>query len=727
MPPTTTPPIEERSVAELFPDLEKRFDADQVHLIENALRTAIEAHRGQRRRSGEPYVSHVIAVAQILYGLQMDATSICAGLLHDVLEDTPITHQKLAADFGERVAELVQGVTKISSLSGRSQQRQQVETLRKMILAMSRDIRVVIIKFADRLHNMRTLKWLDPVQRTRIARDTLEVVAPLAARLGMGEVKYELEDIAMRWLMPEAYEYIAGKVAQKREKRESTLEQHTRFLSHLLEDALITIHEISGRPKHFHSIWQKMQSQGLSFEEVYDLNAMRIITETVSDCYDIVGIIHGEWKPLPGRFKDYIAVPKDNLYKSLHTNVIATGGEVIEIQIRTREMHQVAERGVAAHWKYKEGHEKEHELDDKLVWLRQLVEWVKDVQDPGEFLDALQGDVFADTVFCFTPVVELPKNSTVIDFAYRIHSRVGETCAGARVNRKMVPLRTELRSGDLVEILTSRTAHPTADWLEFAKTNRARNKIRHWLRVENLEANVATGREVLNRALRARNVQISVDEIEKRIAKHLSTFRLKSVDEVLAEIGFGALQAPTVLNRVLEAEPRPAQPPKPSPRRATSDASGEGVLVAGLGRTVVHFSRCCNPLPGDDIRGFVTRGRGVSIHRAACQSFLRMMQIPQNADRAIEVSWDEASRIPREIEIRLVARDRAGLLADVTNLVAERGIYIKSSSSRANRDATATLRFKLLIRSNNQLSAVMEHLRRIKGVIELSRVSGPVP
>lgn len=724
-------PVEEQSAAELFPKLEERFEPRQVKLIERALATAVEAHAGQVRRSGLPYATHPIAVAQILYDLQMDSTSICAGLLHDALEDTPLTHEGLAAEFGEDVAALVEGVTKIGVLSSQGKMRRQVESLRKMILAMSRDIRVVIIKLADRLHNMRTLRWLQPDRRVAISQDTVEVFAPLASRLGMARIKSDLEDLSMRWLQPEAYEYIAAKVARGRAHREKLVERFVTFLQDLLQESQIPVAEISGRPKHFHSIWMKMKRQGLSFDEVFDLLAIRIITETVSDCYDCIGVIHGEWKPLPGRFKDYIAVPKENMYQSLHTTVVGIGGEIVEIQIRTRDMHRVSEMGVAAHWKYKEGHGREHELDDKLVWLRQMVDWIQDVRDPSEFLDALRGDVFADTVFCFTPqgdVIELPQGSTVIDFAFAIHSQVGNTCVGARVNKKMAPLRTELHSGDLVEIITAKNGHPTRDWLEFAKTNRARNKIRHHLRTENQEANVAAGREAILRALRGRHVSLSGDEIAERLAPHLTSLRVRSVEEIFAEVGFGSMHLNTVVNRILESEPREERtaerrrrPRTAPPSKPTADGvTVNGVMVAGVGNAMVRFGSCCVPMPGDAITGFVTRGRGVTIHKTSCPSLLRMKANPQNAGRIIDVAWDSSAQPAQTVEIRAVARDRTGLLADVSNAITARGIFIESSSSRSNRDATATLRFTLLVRSANQLNAVMEQLRRVKGVVELT-------
>jgi guanosine-3',5'-bis(diphosphate) 3'-pyrophosphohydrolase len=585
----------------------------------------------------------------------------------------------------------------------------------------------VIIKLADRLHNMRTLRWLDPPQRIMNATETMEIYAPLASRLGMARIKSELEDLAMRWLHPEAYEFIAARVARALAHRERIVQQFVDFLRRLLDEAQIPVFEISGRPKHFHSIHTKMQRQGLSFDEVFDLIALRIITDTVADCYDIIGIIHGEWKPIPGRFKDYIAVPKENLYQSLHTTVVGLSGEIVEIQIRTREMHRVSEMGVAAHWKYKEGHGREHELDDQLVWLRQLVDWIQEVRDPGEFLDALQGDVFADTVFCFTPqgdVLELPQGSTVIDFAFHIHSEVGKTCVGARVNKKMVPLRTELNSGDLVEIVTAKNGHPSRDWLEFAKTNRARNKIRHWLRAENHEVNLASGREMLLRAARSRHLSLSLEEMAERLRPHLAAMRLKSFDDACAEIGFGSIQATTVVNRLLEAEPRPiTEAPEERPARApaVTGPSGDGVRVAGVGNTLVKFSRCCEPLPGDDIVGFVTRGRGVTIHKRQCPNLRRITGNPQNANRVVEAVWDSAAQQPRPTEVRVIARDRTGLLADLTQVLTERGIFIDSSSSKSNRDTTATVRFNLLVRSNNQLNAVMERLRRVKGVLDLTR------
>ncbi|MBN1475695.1 bifunctional (p)ppGpp synthetase/guanosine-3',5'-bis(diphosphate) 3'-pyrophosphohydrolase [Candidatus Sumerlaeota bacterium] len=725
--------LEKLPVEELFPDLNQRFEPMQVEWVRHALDLAREAHEGQRRRSGVPYIQHPIAVAQILFGLQLDAATISAALLHDTLEDTPMTRERLEEEFGSDVAAIVTGVTKIGSISGHTRRRRRVESLRNMILAMSRDIRVILVKLADRLHNMRTLRWLDPKQRVRIAGDTLEIFAPLASRLGMSLMQAELEDLALRWIHPEAYEYIAAKVSRGRAHRERMVQRLVTALEQMLEEEMVQVVEISGRPKHFHSIWSKMQRQGLSFDEVFDLIALRIITETPADCYDILGIIHSEWKPMPGRFKDYIALPKENLYKSLHTTVIAQGGEVVEIQIRTREMHRISEEGVAAHWRYKEGGAGSSDLDEKLVWLRALVDWLKDVRDPGELIEALQGEVFVDTVFCFTPqgdVIELPQGSTPIDFAYHIHSEVGHACTGARVNRRMVPLRTVLESGDIVEIITAKTGHPSRDWLDFAKTSRARNKIRQWLRTKNQEANRASGREMLLQALRARNIRISLDEVAERLAPHLRAMRLHSFDEVCSEIGFGALQISTVINRILESEPRPPRrrptgetPPEKPPPGMTPGVTVNGVRVAGVGNTLVRFAQCCSPQPGDQIVGFVTRGRGVSVHRGSCPGLRHLLSNPENAERVVDVAWDSSAEPPKRVEIRITARDRTGLLADLTHVLSERRISILSNSSRTNRDATATLRFKIMVRSNAQLNALMEHLRRVKGVTKITRIS----
>ncbi len=711
--------------SKIFPDLEARFEPNQAALVKQALAAAREAHANQTRLSGDPYVVHPIAVAQTLYDLQMDATTICAGLLHDTLEDTPMTEARLTAEFGDGVAALVQGVTKISGISERGKRRRQVESLRKMILAMSRDIRVVIIKLADRLHNMRTLRWLEPQRRLEIAGDTLDIYAPLALRLGMNSLRRDFEDLAMRWLQPEAYEYVAAKVDQGLAHREAIVQRFVEFLEGLLADVGIPAHEISGRPKHFRSIHEKMQSQRLSFEEVFDLIALRVVTDTVSDCYDIIGLIHGEWRPIPGRFRDYIATPKRNVYQALHTTVVGIGGETVEIQIRTREMHRVAEMGVAAHWKYKEGHGQEHELDDKLNWLRQLVDWIQDVRDPGEFLDALQEDVFADTVFTFTPqgdVIELARGATAIDFAYHIHTEIGHHCTGVRINRKMVPLRTVLSSGDVVEVITAKSAHPNSDWLAFAKTNRARNKIRHRLRAENQEANIAAGREMLLRALRARRLKLSIEEVERRLRDQLEALRLRSLDELYSEMGFGTLHLNTILNRLRQEErSAPTEPARETPP-PPEETAPEGVLVAGLGNTLVYFPRCCSPVPGDEIVGFVTRGRGVSVHRETCPNLRRMITNPENADRIVEAQWDASTARPRRVEIRIVASDRTGLLADLTQTITEQGVFIQGSTSRSNRNMTATMRFRLLVRSTGQLNTVMERLRRIDGVAEITRV-----
>jgi guanosine-3',5'-bis(diphosphate) 3'-pyrophosphohydrolase len=689
--------------------------------IRRAWARASEAHRGQSRLSGDPYILHPVEVAKILADLHMDADTIVAALLHDVVEDTSVSLEDIEREFGPSVAALVDGVTKLSRLEVRSQEEEQVENLRKMFLAMARDIRVILIKLADRLHNMRTLKHLPPTRVRRIALETREIYAPLANRLGIFRIKWELEDLAFQFLEPEAFQEVRERVAKRRREREQAVEDAIRVLESRLRELNIEA-EVSGRAKHLYSIYQKMVTQGKDFSQIYDLMAMRVLVETVPQCYAVLGLVHEIWKPVPGRFKDYIAMPKSNLYQSLHTTVIGPGGEPLEVQIRTFEMHHVAEYGIAAHWRYKEGREgkQDREFEQKLAWLRQLMEWQRDMRDASEFLETLKVDLFSDEVFVFTPkgdVIELPAGATPVDFAYRIHTDVGHHCVGARVNGRMVPLDTALANGDIVEVLVNRSSPgPSADWLGFVKTSQARARIRQWLRRERREAHLERGREILERELKRLGLAIG----EERTGDLLRKAGFSSVDEVAMSLSEGTLSPAQVLHRLKEEwEHREAPALRPKPARPLA---GPAVSVRGQSRMLVRFGRCCQPVPGDPIIGYLTRGRGVSVHRLDCPNLSHLTAEPDGAERLIEVAWEpNAADAPLPAELDVRAWDRPGLLADVANVVSKTNVL--NASARGLQDHTAIVRLTLEVRSLDQLTEIMRRLEALPYVIRVGRVS----
>jgi guanosine-3',5'-bis(diphosphate) 3'-pyrophosphohydrolase len=690
--------------------------------IAQALSLAEEAHRGQSRASGDPYIAHPVAVAKILAELKMDADTIVAALLHDVVEDTEVSLEDIEREFGTDVALLVDGVTKLSRLEVRSREEEQVENLRKMFLAMARDIRVILIKLADRLHNMRTLKHLDPERVRRIALETREIYAPLANRLGIFRIKWELEDLAFQFLEPEAFQEIREKVAKRRREREQAVEHAIELLRGRLRELNIEA-EVSGRAKHLYSIYQKMVHQGKDFSQIYDLMAMRVLVESVRECYAALGLVHEMWKPIPGRFKDYIAMPKSNMYQSLHTTVIGPGGEPLEVQIRTFEMHHVAEYGIAAHWRYKEGGRQDRDFEQKLSWLRQLMEWQRDMRDASEFLETLKVDLFSDEVFVFTPkgdVVELPAGATPVDFAYRIHTDVGHHMVGARVNGRMVPIDSKLSNGDIVEILVNRTSPgPSADWLAFVKTSQARTRIRQWLRRERREAHLARGREMLERELRRAGVELTDD----RQAELFRRLGLGTPDDVAVALSEGSLTPVALVNRLKEETARQAAPPLVIPRpRPSRPGAPPDVLVRGQSRLLARFGRCCQPVPGDPIIGYLTRGRGVSVHRLDCPNLSHLTEDPEGKERLIDVAWEvETADAPLPVELDVRAWDRPGLLADVANVVASTNII--NASARGLRDGTAIVHLKLEVRSLDQLNQLMARLEALPYVHQVGRVS----
>ncbi len=698
-------------------------EADQ---IVRAMTFAEQAHRGQSRASGDPYVAHPLAVATILADLKMDAPTIVAALLHDVAEDTSYTIQDIEAEFGSEVAQLVDGVTKLDRLEERTREEEQAENLRKMFFAMAKDIRVILIKLADRLHNMRTLKHLTADRVQRIARETMEIYAPLANRLGIFRIKWELEDLAFQHLEPVAFREMKKLVATKRQVREAAVDEVISELKSRLE-AVAMVSEVSGRAKHLYSIYLKMYRQGKDFSEIYDLVAVRVLVESVKDCYAALGLVHSLWKPVPGRFKDYIAMPKSNLYQTLHTTVIGPHGEPLEVQIRTFEMHHTAEYGIAAHWRYKEGGKGDRDFEQKLSWLRQLLEWQRDMRDASEFMETLKVDLFSDEVFVFTPkgdVVELPANATPIDFAYRIHTDVGNHCVGAKVNGRIVPLTASLQSGDIVEVLVNRRSPgPSIDWLSIVRTSQAKTRIRQWMRRERRHEHLARGKEMLDRELKRRALTLKEERLEELMRK----LGYGSVDEVAVALSEGNTAPQAVVARLMDELDREAGagtvgvPTTPSRARNPGSSKGASeVLVRGQGRMLTRLARCCQPVPGDPIIGFLTRGRGVSVHRLGCPNEKDLTRDPE---RLIEVSWDveEAELAPHPVELRVHAWDRSGLLADVANVVSDSNII--SAKARGFRDRTAVVEVHLEVRNLAQLTQLIRRLESLPYVQKVDRVS----
>jgi len=707
-------------ITHFLQSLKKEYAPDELSMIEKAYHFAEEAHKGQMRASGDPYFTHSYAVAELLADLHMDYHSICAGLLHDVLEDTAVTDTLLAGEFPEPIVELVRGVTKISSLSFHTAVEKQAENLRRMMIAMAKDIRVIIIKMCDRLHNMRTLDFLPAPRRLGIARDTLEIYAPLANRLGMMRIRSELEDLSMKYIYPNEYRDLVEKTRHRAPVRTELIERTKVKLAAELEKHGIPTH-IEGRSKHIYGSFKKMQRQEITFEEIYDLTAIRVITDTVAHCYEILGLLHSIWRPIPSRLKDFIALPKENQYQSLHTTVIGLDGEVTEIQIRTWEMHRIAEEGIAAHWKYKEGRQGISDIDKRLQWLRQIIEWLKEIRNPSDFVDALKEDVFADTVYCFTPkgdIVEMPGGATPLDFAYHIHTEVGNTAVGARINKKYVTLKTPLTSGDVVEIITSKNAHPSRDWLDLVKTTRARNKIKHYLKTKEFDLYARTGHDLLQKALRARNLSLSNEEVKGQMDSIIKGSRVNSLDELFFEIGFGSLPVQEVAMKLV----RQTIAAKPRKKKVKKDKS-PGIIVQGIHDAFVNYSNCCNPIPGDPIEGFVTRGRGISIHKTDCPSLLRLKNDPNNdPSRIVRVSWDTENLPGRRVTVNVVARDRTGLLKDISTCISHLNLNVVESHTKViPQKNQARFRFQITIYDANDLNNLLSQVQNIPGVISISR------
>ena len=711
----------EAQTARLLAAVRAHYPQADLSGVQRAIAMAADAHGNQRRASGEPYVTHPIAAAEILAELGIDPVAIEAAILHDVPEDTEYALADIEERFGQEVAHLVDGVTKLGKFSTLSHEQQQAENIRKMFLAMADDIRVVLIKLADRLHNMRTLAALPMDKQLRIARQTLEIYAPLAERLGIWQVKWELEDLAFKTLEPQRFRELARLLDTRRKGREGYIERAIAELEPRLREAGIQA-DLQGRPKHIYSIWKKMQRKAAEFGEIYDVYAIRILVEDVRDCYAALGIVHALWRPIPGQFDDYIAVPKNNLYQSLHTAVIALDGKPLEIQIRTHAMHQVSEVGIAAHWRYKEGSKSERDYDAKLAWLRQLMDWQRDVSDATEFVEGIKLDIFQDQVFVFTPrgdIKDLPAGATPLDFAYRIHTDIGHRTIGAKVNNRLVPLDYRLKNGDIVEIVTTKAEHgPSRDWLNLVRTSHAREKIRQWFKRQERDENIVHGREALERELR-RLARTSIAALgQDRILDVARLFNQDNFDDFLAAIGYGAVSAQSVVMRLGVVDDAQLALPTVAPQLQPAKAGG--VRVKGVGDLLVRFAKCCHPIPGDPIQGFITRGKGVTVHLRSCPTVINEREV----SRLIEVEWEAAPAQTYPIAIRVEAYDRTGLLSDITQVVAEAKVNILAASVAISPDHVAIVRATLQVASVSQLARVLGRIEHLKDVITVSRDLG---
>ena len=702
--------------------------------VTKAYQLAEEAHKDQRRVSGEPYILHPLAVAQILADMKIDTTTITASLLHDVVEDTSYTLDDLKKMFGKEVAFLVDGVTKLSRLNYRTKEDQQLNSMRKMFLAMAKDVRVVVIKLADRLHNMRTLRYMRSDKQKRIAQETLEIFAPLAHRLGIFNIKWELEDLSFRYLEPDKYYDLVDQMKQKRHVREEIVNEAIDVLKKALDEAHIHC-EINGRPKHFYSIYKKMKKDNRDLSQVYDLFAIRVIVDDVKDCYGVLGIVHSLWKPLPYRFKDYIAMPKPNNYQSLHTTVIGTRGQPVEIQIRTWEMHRIAEYGVAAHWRYKEGNQTANKdaFDEKMGWLRNLLEW-QDTSNPKEFVNALKLDAFSDEVFVFSPrgdVIDLPQGAIPIDFAYRIHTDVGHRCVGAKINGKIVPLDYKLKNGDIVEIITSKVGKPSLDWLNIVGSSESRSKIRSWFKKENREENIAKGLDALERECKRLGHDWKALNVGGRLGRVAKQMNAGSEDDLVAAVGYGGFAVNTVLIKLLELHKKDLQKQEEKTNSLAAleklktkkpvKHNGTGILVKCEPGLLVRLAKCCSPVPGDPIIGFITRGRGVSVHRADCPNVTHGQN---DVDRLIDVEWDYDGNERFEVNMEIVAYDRTGIMAEIMATLAEMKISILSVNAKTSDTKNVTIHMGVSIKDLAQFEFVATKIRRLKDVYAVERYTG---
>ena len=722
---------------ELISKIKANGNNVDIDLVKKAYDLAFEAHKEQKRESGEPYIIHPISVAMILADMGMDTNTIVAGLLHDVIEDTDYTYEDISNIFNVEVANLVDGVTKLGKIKYKSKEEQQADNVRKMLLAMAKDIRVIIIKLADRLHNMRTLKYMKPEKQKKKAQETLDIFAPLAHRLGISKIKWELEDLCLRYIHPEEYYDLVNMIAEKRVEREKFISRIIEEIKENLDKANIDS-DIEGRPKHFYSIYRKMVNKHKSIEQIFDLTAIRILVNTVKDCYAVLGIVHTIYKPIPGRFKDYIAMPKPNMYQSLHTTVIGSEGKTFEIQIRTFEMHRTAEYGIAAHWKYKSGvtgtDSKDMTFENKLTWLRDILEWQKEAVDATEFMEGFKLDLFSDEIFVFTPkgvVINLPAGATPIDFAYKIHTDIGNKCVGAKVNGKIVTLDYKLKTGEIVEILTSSSSRgPNIDWLNIANSNQARSKIKQWLRKARREENLERGKEMLEKECKKQSLLFSDLCKGPLYDKLLKRYHLNNVEEIYVAVGEGELLSSTVISKLKENVVKQVTEEElnknieeqiAKTERQTKKKQSYGVTVKGLNNIMVRFARCCNPVPGDDIAGYITKGRGVSVHRKDCSNFKAIVE--KQREKVVDVSWGTEKGTAYVAELEVKAEDRMCLLSDVMLVITDSNLSLLSLNAKSGKNGVANINIQVKIDNIEQLKELMKKIRRLQGILDVYRVN----
>lgn len=725
------------SIDEVISESRRYLSEEEVTFIRHAYQFAEKAHQDQFRKSGEAYIIHPIQVAGILVELEMDAETIAGGFLHDVIEDTDATFDDIEEAFNHEVAMLVDGVTKLGKIKYESKEALQAENHRKMFVAMARDIRVILIKLADRLHNMRTLKFLPVEKQRRISNETLEIFAPLAHRLGISTIKWELEDTALRYLNPQQYYRIVELMKQKREERETYIQDVMDKVKNQLDDVNIES-EMSGRPKHLYSIYRKMNSQHKQFSEIYDLLAVRIIVNSIKDCYAVLGIIHTCWKPMPGRFKDYIAMPKPNLYQSLHTTVIGPKGDPLEVQIRTKEMHEIAEYGIAAHWAYKEGKQPrkdEKSYEEKLSWFREILEWQSDSHDAEEFVESLKVDLFSDMVYVFTPkgdVIELPSGSNPIDFAYRIHTEIGNQTIGAKINGKMEPLDYQFKNGDIVEVMTTKHSYgPSQDWLKITQTSQAKSKIRHFFKKQRREENIVKGKELVEKEIKALSIEPKEVLIDENIKRTLNKFNFQTLEDMYAAVGYQGITAASIATRLTEklrntrlktqelSESIKEISSDAKEKSRKSDKKDSGVEVQGIDNILVRLSKCCNPVPGDDIVGYITKGRGVSVHRTDCSN----VQSEEASQRFIQVKWinDDSGVNQYHLDLEISGYDRQGFLNDILQSVSETSTNISQVTGRSDRNKIAVINITILIKNTSHLHRVIDRIKQIEDVYTVTR------
>ncbi|MCJ8172630.1 RelA/SpoT family protein [Clostridium botulinum] len=708
------------------------FTEKEIEFIKKAYNFACNAHKEQKRISGEPYITHPEEVAIILFEMGMDVNTMIAGLMHDVVEDTQYTYEDVAKEFGNEVADLVNGVTKLGKIEYKTKEEQQADNVRKMLLAMTKDIRVILIKLADRLHNMRTLRFMPVEKQKEKAQETLDIYAPLAHRLGISKIKWELEDLSFRYINPNEYYFLVRKIAEKRAEREEHIKEIISNLQQNLKRSGIES-EIDGRPKHFYSIYKKMHNKNKNLDQIFDLTAVRILVETVKDCYAALGIAHTVYKPIPGRFKDYIAMPKPNMYQSLHSTVMGVGGRPFEIQIRTYEMHKTAEYGIAAHWKYKEGVDNYNNIDLKLTWLREMLDWQKETTDPEEFMQGFKIDLFSDEVFVFTPkgkVISLPNKATPVDFAYKIHTDIGHRCIGAKVNGKMVPLDYELKTGEIIEVLTSTTPKgPNLDWLSMVKSNQAKSKIRAWFKKEDKEENITKGKDILEKETKKQGYnfgELAKGEVLETVLKR---YNMSSIEDMFAAVGIGALAASAVVLRFREQYLKKNKPElnwnevrdqiNKSNKQKKKKSSSPGIIVKGEDNLLVRFAKCCNPVPGDNIIGYITKGRGISIHRTDCENMEQLVE--EDPTKIVEVSWGKPKGGEYISELEVRAENTDGLLADIMLTINGSKTNLYAVNAKPIRNDSVVVNIKLKISNIEDLKSVMKDIRKLKGVLEVYR------